>query len=275
MSLVASPDEAELAKRGARGVGIAVHPDSEDLAEIARLIDAGKIKPVVTEVLPLREAVKALEQAETHHTRGKLVLKIADPPALVVADEGAPKNVGRDRASLREAGAGHGRARQGLRGRLLRAAGVEGGGGEGKEAAGGDSRRGDGSVRQRLATARAGDRDRTSAPRLPGEAALRARGAGPHRARREDEIRSGIARALRRGRARPRTKRISRKSSINWSRRFPEKVRSGRATKNGESSSSSRAKNSTPSFNSRSKPAANGRWRTSNCRLTRASRSNT
>ena len=80
MSLVARPDPVELEKRGIRGAAISAHPDAEDLAEIARLIDAGKIKPVVTEVLPLSEAIAAQRQAETHHTRGKVVLRIADEP---------------------------------------------------------------------------------------------------------------------------------------------------------------------------------------------------
>jgi NADPH:quinone reductase-like Zn-dependent oxidoreductase len=80
MSLVARPDPVELEKRGIRGAAISVHADAEDLAEIARLIDAGKIKPVVTEVLPLSEAIAAQRQAETHHTRGKLVLRIANEP---------------------------------------------------------------------------------------------------------------------------------------------------------------------------------------------------
>ena len=80
MSLVARPDPAELEKRGIRGAAISVHPDAEDLAEIARLIDAGKIKPIVTQVLPLSEAIAAQQQAETHHTRGKLVLRVADDP---------------------------------------------------------------------------------------------------------------------------------------------------------------------------------------------------
>src|SRR5438309_8498996 len=80
MSLVARPDPAECAKRGIRGAAISVHPDAEDLAEIARLIDAGKIKPVVTEGLPVSAGIAAQRQAETHHTRGKLVLRIADEP---------------------------------------------------------------------------------------------------------------------------------------------------------------------------------------------------
>jgi NADPH:quinone reductase-like Zn-dependent oxidoreductase len=80
MSLVARPDPAEIKKRGIRGAGISVHPDAEDLAEIAQLIDAGKIKPIVTQVLPLSEAIAAQQQAATHHTRGKFVLRIADEP---------------------------------------------------------------------------------------------------------------------------------------------------------------------------------------------------
>ena len=80
MSLVARPDPAELQKHGIRGAGISVHPDTDDLTEIAQLIDAGKIKPIVTELLPLTDAVKAQQQAATHHTRGKVVLQIADEP---------------------------------------------------------------------------------------------------------------------------------------------------------------------------------------------------
>jgi len=80
MSLVALPDRAELAKRGIHGAAISVHPDAGDLAEIAALIDAGKIKPIVTQILPLSEAITAQQQAATHHTRGKIVLRIAADP---------------------------------------------------------------------------------------------------------------------------------------------------------------------------------------------------
>jgi NADPH:quinone reductase-like Zn-dependent oxidoreductase len=80
MSLVGRPDPAELEKHGIRGAGISSHPDAEDLTEIAQLIDAGKIKPIVTQVLPLSEAIAAQQQAATHHTRGKVVLRIADEP---------------------------------------------------------------------------------------------------------------------------------------------------------------------------------------------------
>ena len=79
-TLVARLNQSELDKHGIRGASISVKPDANELNEITRLIEAKKIKPVVTEVLPLTEAVKALQQAATHHTRGKIVLKIAEDP---------------------------------------------------------------------------------------------------------------------------------------------------------------------------------------------------
>lgn len=80
LTLVSRPDQEQLKKYGIRGAAIWVKPNSAELAEITKLIEAKKIKPIVTETLPLTEAVKGFEQAETHHTRGKLVFKIADEP---------------------------------------------------------------------------------------------------------------------------------------------------------------------------------------------------
>jgi NADPH:quinone reductase-like Zn-dependent oxidoreductase len=80
LSLVGGLDRAELEKRGIRGASVWVRPDAGDLGQIAQMIDGGKIKPIVTKILPLGEAIAAQEQAETHHTRGKIVLKIADEP---------------------------------------------------------------------------------------------------------------------------------------------------------------------------------------------------
>jgi NADPH:quinone reductase-like Zn-dependent oxidoreductase len=73
-------DPVELAKHGIRGELVLSHPDANELAEITKLIEDKKLRPIVTQVLPLTDAAKADEQAETHHTRGKLVLKIADEP---------------------------------------------------------------------------------------------------------------------------------------------------------------------------------------------------
>ena len=79
-TIVSRPDQAQLDKYGIRGSSVWSHPDATELGEITKLIEAGKIKPVVGQVLPLTDAIKASQQAETHHTRGKIVLKIADEP---------------------------------------------------------------------------------------------------------------------------------------------------------------------------------------------------
>jgi NADPH:quinone reductase-like Zn-dependent oxidoreductase len=78
VSLVARPKEAELEKHGIRGATLNAEPDSEELAEIGKLIDDKKIKVIVSQTFPLSEARKAQEQVATGHTRGKIVLKIAD-----------------------------------------------------------------------------------------------------------------------------------------------------------------------------------------------------
>jgi NADPH:quinone reductase-like Zn-dependent oxidoreductase len=80
VTIVSRCDEAELKKRGIHGASLSSHPNADELAEITKLIDDGKVKPIVSQVLPLTEAAKADAQAETHHTRGKIVLKIADEP---------------------------------------------------------------------------------------------------------------------------------------------------------------------------------------------------
>lgn len=80
VTIVSRCDEAELKKHEIHGASLSSHPNADELAEITKLIDAGKIKPIVSQVLPLTDAAKADEQAETHHTRGKIVLKIAEEP---------------------------------------------------------------------------------------------------------------------------------------------------------------------------------------------------
>jgi NADPH:quinone reductase-like Zn-dependent oxidoreductase len=80
VSLVARPNQAELDKHGIRGAAVSVEPNSDELAEIGRLIDQKKIRVIVSQTFPLSEAIKAQEQVATGHTRGKIVLKIADEP---------------------------------------------------------------------------------------------------------------------------------------------------------------------------------------------------
>jgi len=76
VSLLGPPDAVKAAEYGVRGASVFVQPDAAQLTEIARLVDGGIIRPVVTEVFPLAEAAKAHEMSETHHVRGKIVLEV-------------------------------------------------------------------------------------------------------------------------------------------------------------------------------------------------------
>jgi NADPH:quinone reductase-like Zn-dependent oxidoreductase len=80
VSLVARPDRDELNRHGIQGAALSVEPNSEELAEIGKLIDEGKIKVIVSQTFPLSEATKAQERVATGHTRGKIVLKVGDEP---------------------------------------------------------------------------------------------------------------------------------------------------------------------------------------------------
>ena len=80
VSLVARPDRAELDKHGIRGASLSVEPNADELAEIGKLVDDKRIKVVVSQTFPLSEATKAHEQVATGHTRGKIVLKVAEEP---------------------------------------------------------------------------------------------------------------------------------------------------------------------------------------------------
>ncbi|WP_288378769.1 NADP-dependent oxidoreductase [uncultured Massilia sp.] len=70
-----------LEEDGRQGVGVArvsCKPDAEQLAAIGALVEAGKLTPQVTTVLPLAQAGEALALSEAGRTRGKIVLRIAE-----------------------------------------------------------------------------------------------------------------------------------------------------------------------------------------------------
>jgi NADPH:quinone reductase-like Zn-dependent oxidoreductase len=78
VSITDRPDQAELEKHGIHGTTLMAHPDAKILEELAKLIEAKKVVPIVSQVFPLAEAAKAHEQIATRHTRGKIVLKVAE-----------------------------------------------------------------------------------------------------------------------------------------------------------------------------------------------------
>ncbi len=78
VSIVFGRPSAEQAAAGVNVQGMLVQPNAAQLAQIAQLIDAGKVHITVDTVLPLANARKAHELSETHRTRGKIVLLVAE-----------------------------------------------------------------------------------------------------------------------------------------------------------------------------------------------------
>jgi NADPH:quinone reductase-like Zn-dependent oxidoreductase len=66
----------------AAGLGITfasgqVHSDGPQMADLARLIDAGRVRVGIDSTYPLADAPKAHERAERGHLQGKIVLRVA------------------------------------------------------------------------------------------------------------------------------------------------------------------------------------------------------
>ncbi|MEO8819573.1 MAG: NADP-dependent oxidoreductase [Ginsengibacter sp.] len=71
------PENQEAAKeKDINVVGFLAKSLAADLQQIADLVDSGKIKPIVSAILPLKDAAEAQRKLESHHTRGKIVLKV-------------------------------------------------------------------------------------------------------------------------------------------------------------------------------------------------------
>ena len=65
-----------------RGIYFIVEPSRAQLVEIAQLIDAGQIRPVLDVVLPLAQVREAFERGLAGHVRGKIVLRVDDSEAI-------------------------------------------------------------------------------------------------------------------------------------------------------------------------------------------------
>ena len=78
VSVVNPPSKETAAARGVRSAFVFIQPSGEQLAAIARLIDDGRMKPIIHAVLPLTEARQAHVISQGGHARGKIVLRIVD-----------------------------------------------------------------------------------------------------------------------------------------------------------------------------------------------------
>jgi NADPH:quinone reductase-like Zn-dependent oxidoreductase len=76
VSLVQPPSEDKAKELGVRAAITGVQPNGAQLAEIAKIIDSGKLAPVIDRILPLIEARRAHELSESGHTHGKIALRV-------------------------------------------------------------------------------------------------------------------------------------------------------------------------------------------------------
>jgi NADPH:quinone reductase-like Zn-dependent oxidoreductase len=78
LSLVQPPSEEKAKSDGIRAAMLDGRPDGASLAEIANIIDSGKLAPVINRILPLSEARRAHELSQSSHTRGKIALRVSN-----------------------------------------------------------------------------------------------------------------------------------------------------------------------------------------------------
>jgi len=78
VSLVQPPSEEKAKELGVRAAIIGVQPNGAQLAEIAKIIEAGKLAPVIDRILPLSEARRAHALSQSGHTHGKIALRVSN-----------------------------------------------------------------------------------------------------------------------------------------------------------------------------------------------------
>lgn len=76
VSILQPPNQEKAAAHGVRSAHVFVQPNVDELNEIARLVDAGKVKPHIEKVFPLPQAAAAQEAVASHHTSGKIVIAV-------------------------------------------------------------------------------------------------------------------------------------------------------------------------------------------------------
>ncbi len=76
-ALLAGRKLAQRALHGRRYHWSVAAPDGRALAEVGRLVEAGRIRPVIDRVLPLERMAEAHRHSESGRTRGKIVIRVA------------------------------------------------------------------------------------------------------------------------------------------------------------------------------------------------------
>jgi NADPH:quinone reductase-like Zn-dependent oxidoreductase len=76
VALTEEPSQDLIRKYGVRAVMVGVKPDGRRLADIGKIIDHGKLQPLVRSIFPLEQIKEALALSRSGHVAGKVVLTI-------------------------------------------------------------------------------------------------------------------------------------------------------------------------------------------------------
>src|SRR5438309_10187185 len=83
VSIVQPPSEEKAKELGVRAAFLAAQPNGAQLAEIAKIIDSGKLAPIINRIIPLSEARRAHELSQSGHTHGKIAMRVRNGDGTV------------------------------------------------------------------------------------------------------------------------------------------------------------------------------------------------
>ena len=78
VTVVEDPGATSDGEDGTHGVLFVVEPNRAELDELSRRIDAGELRPIVGQVLPLADGRAAFAAKQHHAVPGKIVLQVGD-----------------------------------------------------------------------------------------------------------------------------------------------------------------------------------------------------
>jgi NADPH:quinone reductase-like Zn-dependent oxidoreductase len=79
VSIISPPDEEKARARGLRGAFVFIGPNAPVLEQLAALVDAGSLRPIVGAEFALRDIAQAHALSESGRTVGKIVLYVGQP----------------------------------------------------------------------------------------------------------------------------------------------------------------------------------------------------
>ncbi|NML18789.1 NADP-dependent oxidoreductase [Azohydromonas caseinilytica] len=79
VSVVNPPPQKRAQAHGVRGEFLFIGPNATVLAELARMVEAGRLRPVIGAEFALRDIARAHELSESGRARGKIVLYVGTP----------------------------------------------------------------------------------------------------------------------------------------------------------------------------------------------------